>query len=818
MIWSKYFWVRSAGFPFDWLERLGTCVEDPGVSKWIEARLALDALEARIDGSLAARDSGATAKWRRKQAAGAPAEAQEFPTPCRTVLAPLLAERTALLGALRAHQAEITPRFAQDTRSARARLVTFLCEPEVREAVFLSNPEALQRIDALTKAGVDKLDRRLRQRLRLGWNYLQRFCAKNDTASFFGPMAWGRFAGPDTAAIVLRREQGTWLKTRKTFFEYWVVDRLAQAVASDAELRDVLPIALNPGCVVEGNLLRVPIARTVQLSPAGAAILTGIEAPGAACVTRTGVIEHCVKRGFSVEEVTHTLDLLLRKGVLESRIRIPPGCEAPEAELAQAIKALPADHSRRAYWLRELASLEVLRADFAHGGLDERVRVLHAFGQRLHELGIDTSRAQGQMYIGRFPLYEDCARNLLPELGGEIVRIMQRELHAVMRLYAWLADAAASYIHGLYCQVFDQTARGGTADFLDFYRAVQARACGAQAVEALRPVVRKTWEALLLDKEAQDGEIRLDIDDCERLLELLRAQAPAPLRTRPLGANIHSPDCMIAASDLAAIGAGEFDIVIGEVHPAVHTVSQPVAQPFCPFPDKIAEEVSQVLAPRRIVLADSPQTYQRSHIDWLTRPELIQVVLPGGAARVPKARRIPAGGARIETRDGELWLVAGDFAQDVLTAAPGDFHRACFALSSELLGSSQPARLRMGKLILKRRSWKVSGEHCPKVERCDENVEGFLTWNAWAHSHGMPRYVFAKAPDEPKPIFVDFRNPHALDLLGSIARDANEIQFSEMRPAPHELWLREQRGRFCSEFRTSCSLPLDGEQQRSSPR
>jgi hypothetical protein len=276
---------------------------------------------------------------------------------------------------------------------------------------------------------------------------------------------------------------------------------------------------------------------------------------------------------------------------------------------------------------------------------------------------------------------------------------------------------------------------------------------------------------------------------------------------------VHSPDFMLAASSLEAVRRGDYRIVIGEVHPAVHTVSQPIAQPFCPYADDISREVQGLLAPRKLVVADSPETYQRSHIDWLDVPALMQVVLPSGGGRVPAGRMLPAGRGRVVLKEDALVYrdPGTGIEQDLLTVLPSDVHRVCFALAGELIGQAQDRRLTLGRVILKRRSWWVAGDLLPQGSEPGETLAGYLAWRRWATGIGLPRHVFVKCDSEPNPVYVDICNPLALDSLASLARKKEPMRFSEMRPAPDELWLEDERGRYCAEFRTSCV----GESQRA---
>lgn len=103
----------------------------------------------------------------------------------------------------------------------------------------------------------------------------------------------------------------------------------------------------------------------------------------------------------------------------------------------------------------------------------------------------------------------------------------------------------------------------------------------------------------------------------------------------------------------------------------------------------------------------------------------------------------------------------------------------------------------------------------PSARQTRERLRSHLAWRQWARQRGMPRHVLAKLAGEPQPIDVDFANPLFLDLLANLCKTPQALRISEMRPAPDELWLRDARGRYCSEFRTSyvAKRPAQGEQR-----
>src|SRR5207244_6364018 len=105
-----------------------------------------------------------------------------------------------------------------------------------------------------TKPGAT--DSKTRQRERTILNYLQRYCAKNDTVGFFGPVGWASFSdGAEAMEVAPHRPL---LAQRKTYLEFWMVDALAAKIAEDAEVRKLLSPRLHPAVRLEGRTLHHP--------------------------------------------------------------------------------------------------------------------------------------------------------------------------------------------------------------------------------------------------------------------------------------------------------------------------------------------------------------------------------------------------------------------------------------------------------------------------------------------------------------------------------------------------------------------------------
>ncbi len=83
--------------------------------------------------------------------------------------------------------------WAARVEEARSALQTLVQRPLFREAVFTSNPTFEEFFPNCLKNLSERRTKVSRKQERTLLRYAQRFCAKNDTTSFFGALAAGRF-------------------------------------------------------------------------------------------------------------------------------------------------------------------------------------------------------------------------------------------------------------------------------------------------------------------------------------------------------------------------------------------------------------------------------------------------------------------------------------------------------------------------------------------------------------------------------------------------------------------------------------------------
>ena len=102
-------------------------------------------------------------------------------------------------------------------------------------------------------------------------SYLQRYCLKNDTIGFFGPVGWAT-ADPGTAGLVVTAGEQL-IARRTTYFEVWAIDKVAAAIARQGRALGWLRPRRTRSAFLAGNVLHRPHRQPVTLTDAEVRIL-----------------------------------------------------------------------------------------------------------------------------------------------------------------------------------------------------------------------------------------------------------------------------------------------------------------------------------------------------------------------------------------------------------------------------------------------------------------------------------------------------------------------------------------------------------------
>lgn len=120
-------------------------------------------------------------------------------------------------------------------------------DPTFAEAVIWQNRSAYRTAVAKIAGSDGRSGSKRRQRDGVVAGYWQRYCAKNDTVGFFGPLAWGQIRA-DGPALAVR--SGVLVASRQVHFESWCLEALMAAVGTDA----VVPLNRRPEVELRGQL------------------------------------------------------------------------------------------------------------------------------------------------------------------------------------------------------------------------------------------------------------------------------------------------------------------------------------------------------------------------------------------------------------------------------------------------------------------------------------------------------------------------------------------------------------------------------------
>jgi hypothetical protein len=401
-------------------------------------------------------------------------------------------------------------------------------EPRFREAVTWQNRAAVaDGLDSLLRKPEGATDSKTRKKELLVVRYLQRYCAKNDTIGFFGPVGWGRWGSEGRA-----RFGAQLLDARRAFLEPWAARVLADTCAADPALRDDALVRLPGDLRVDGQTLVTPTA-THALTADEAALLLRLQTRGATVARR--LIGRSAKRREALERLAAS-DVV--KWSFPVAISHDPLRALPPTPAVEEVRAL-------------VASLGGPELGAQLGRLESAFSAATQHAPKRHE---------GRTYGGRGLVYEECRRDVELELSDAMRARVARPLTVVLEVARWYSFEIARGLARRLAQRFDGF--GARAVPLHVFWADTARFFEGERPAGIAPVaerLRAKWGALWGERTT------LPLDEAEREV---RRRFAAPCPGWP-GARHHAPDLMWAAPSVEAMLRGEGTPVLGELHPGV---------------------------------------------------------------------------------------------------------------------------------------------------------------------------------------------------------------------------------------------------------
>ncbi|AKQ65429.1 hypothetical protein A176_002341 [Myxococcus hansupus] len=761
--------VRTTGFAFDGLERLGCPAAAEAARRLAAEQRALDALRAQ--GPRVKRPPRAVLAALK---AGRPVDTEGLASP------ELFAEWNARAQACQDAEAAFASAMKQETQGVEAALRALRDAPRFLEAVASSSPPVAR----------DLLEGRDGARLRRQVaSYLQRLCAKNETMGFFGPINYGRVDADAPTGITVRWSGPEVLTGRNTFAASWLVQGLVRAIAFDPEVAPWLVLRRKA-------FAEVPSRKAMPAPESAEAMLPRLVEVVDGTRTLAGVASSL---GVAPGLVREAARMGCEKGLLTHQLEVPAATHHPVDDLAERVAGLPCAAARR--HVEGLSALLVLMGGYGAADAAGKMALQVAFAQRAKtQWGVTPPLERGpaseshNFYQDRLALREECGGDLRVEVGGERARELTARLEPAL---AWMGvaarrtrEAARSTVAGLV-----------GARTVPFWKVA--------AAYADRPVPQDTSVAEVLAGAVEDASART--------VDLGRV-TPPPLtdevKALPL---VTSVDLLVGARDVEAWSRGDYELVMGDVHDTALVWGW--ALQFHDARGKVESAMVQALGalsrpvPLVTVLASRRTGLLPSEFPG-------PVVELGGVSARASAWRLPLDDLFVESDGTQARLVSKRLGSEVClyNGELESLVHTAFSLPRirplrVSLGTHTP-RLTLGGVVVQREQWRLAPDARERLLACRDDAARLRAavdiWDA----HGMPDCVFAKFKDERKPVLVDVRSPLLLRVFLNLLEQKEEVILSEMLPSPEQLWLRGPSGRHTVELR--CTL-LWGAEPPESP-
>jgi hypothetical protein len=690
-------------------------------------------------------------------------------------------------------------------RLSRA-LAGTIADPGFREALTWQNPGLAQR---LRDAGVGG-SRRSKDRGRelVIASYLQRYCLKNDTIGFFGPVGWAS-AGHGTAGLAVTPGEQL-IARRTTYFEVWAIDKVAAAIAGQGRSLGWLRPRRTRSVFLAGSVLYRPHRQPVTLTDAELRVL-------AACDGSRTISDVLDSAGAPDARVL--LARLAELGALRLDLE-GPADSWPERLLRDKLELI-ADPAARAAALAPLE--QIIRARDAVAATDgdpaALARALASLAETFVQVtGSAATRRAGANYAGRTLVYTDAVRDVRVELGQAVTRALAAPLGLVLDSARWLVNDVTDRYRVLFSDLLDrEMARSGGAPVplqrlltvaSPYLHGHGGRGVGELATASVAELQRRWEQVLGPPSSARRHQVSA---------EAISARAAECFPCRPVAwgsARQHAPDIMIAAASPGEVERGNFLLVLGEIHLATNTLDQRLFVEQHPDPARLIAAEQADRGPRRIVSIP-----EKDHPTVTSRTSPPSALLGPGqlywssaltdSLDPPESDIVMAGAAMTVARRGEDMVV-----QLMPSGTELDFFEVIGdSMIGVVVDAFQPVapaahrpRITVDKLVLSREQWTFQVADSGWAFAKDEQERYYLA-RRWRQDHQLPERVFYRVPVELKPTAADFRSLVLVNLLAKhirLTEAAGHAQYTvtEMLPDLGQLWLTDRQDqRYSSELR-----------------
>ncbi|MDQ0656006.1 lantibiotic dehydratase [Paenibacillus sp. W2I17] len=654
----------------------------------------------------------------------------------------------------------------------------------LQEAVFQQSPSMYKNAllpylqNALVKRNAD-VKRTERQLI----SYLQRFCTKNETTSYFGPIQYGRLGeiNKDVKYKVLDQE-----RERRAFLPYWAVSSLINVLKIKKELRPYCSVKLSYLLKKEGSTLYFPHSgKRIVLQERYHPLVEGLSHD---FQTISELANHL---NWTIEETEPLLSRLESKKLVDIEIPIP--VTEPDAlrSLREWINnpTLP-PHPDVILWRQRINWLWDLKSSYPSLMLEDKIHELTRLETSFMEwTGENPRRSGGAIYADRTLLYEECHGPLDEvQIGGSIAGVIRESVPK------WLNLCAK---HGQEKDEMQQ--RLAKEIFTTLYPSTQE-------VPYLKFIYDVTQHPEAQHWENRWRNIRTDI---EQQVEAFVKKSDEFIVALPDDTScefdpdlgwINSPDLMLAKRN-----DGTYQVILGEIHDTVMLWGWAL---------QFHRDEEHLTAQIKEKIKNSTTNQQMLNLLSNKRFKIVPFEYPGITAQMSSIsnssnQKISLAHAMVQClEDGVVLSLPDD--DGVYRTYNGELHtmvHSFFSLPKAVpfvvnTGAFTP-RLMMGDVVVQRATWRITKETFWNGVYPGSSIELFYDAFKYHVENRLPNEAFVKIANQPKPFYIHFDNYFLLEMWNAFGTE-EECTLSEMLPGLSETWLTKgNKQRHTAELRLS---------------
>lgn len=706
-------------------------------------------------------------------------------------LTDLRMEQTMLLLGQDSDEERIKAIFEKELAEKRTKLKNVFDTEDFRQAIFISNPDMYQHIDRymhhFTTSQRPSKVKRIEKKL---FTYLQRFCAKNESASFFGPLNYGKVDREEPRYWNGKWDQKNFLQDRESFISYWAVKELIKAAAAEKELSPYVPLHISSWTILEEEHILTSSDNRIKLPERLMSILRYIQ-QHSPCLAQ--VID--AHTDILPAQIENWINQLVSKGVLRKEWVIPSTLVHPLSIFIEQLRLLP-DNEVKEKWCCELEELSVITEQLAEQKIASKIESVRTLEEKFEQLaGKPSRRGKASLYADRFVYYEDAQGHIKEfTLGDPFIKDLELKVSGVLNISAAYGEEVWNHYQQLGKNVFEKMKTVDQTE-VPFSKFINQLREYYPDIPTLPPFSLTQQLEEMIEENGSKG----------KKVELSSNQLQIKLSNRSFYA---LPDLFLQASNIEDLQTGNVEIILAKLHH--HLLMNNWMTHFYQEKESLETELIQLI--KQIDMADGTtlagiEVMRRNKAFYDYPSKVIEIAeKPAQGKESIKLSELVV----TKNDEGNLILLRKDTLEQIelyVPLADQVFYLPFAMFSKPMLlhvpistGKHTP-RVVIDGVVYQRERWSFEAEPLHLEFKGLQGIELMKKVEEWRTREGLPDIIYMKGSEVRKPYWIDFKNYFSLELMQQILMENSNLMIEEMFPDPHHLWLTSSKGSHSCELR-----------------